>query len=121
MSNITAKSILEMNNGAFMERADVEVAKIINNILDANTSPTAKRKMTLNFVFMPDADRQGIVVDLEVSSKLSSMVPRWTSLYVTADGSSGELQVVEMVPQIPGQMELGGGEQSQPVQLKLIV
>ena len=48
------KSILEMARGAFVERVDLEMAKVIDNILDANTKPTAKRKLTLTIEFQPD-------------------------------------------------------------------
>lgn len=38
-----AKSILQMARGAFQERVDTEMTKVIANILDANTKPTQKR------------------------------------------------------------------------------
>ena len=41
------KSILQMARGAFQERVDLEMAKVIDNILDPNTKPTQKRKLTL--------------------------------------------------------------------------
>ena len=118
--NITAKSILEMDNGAFMEQVDYEMKKVIENILDSNTRPTEKRKMTVTFVFEPDDDRQRIAVSMAVKTSLAATVPGGTSLYVTGDGSTGELQVVEMVPQIPGQMDLDGGEQQAPAKLRII-
>ena len=43
----TTKSILQMARGAITERADYEMARIIGNIMDANTKATAKRKLTL--------------------------------------------------------------------------
>ena len=42
----TTKSILQMARGAITERADYEMARIIGNIMDANTKATAKRKLT---------------------------------------------------------------------------
>lgn len=39
---MSPKSLLEMARGAFLERFDYEVPKIINNILDPNTKATAK-------------------------------------------------------------------------------
>ena len=41
------KSILQMARGAIMERADYEMSRLLANILDPNTSATAKRKLTL--------------------------------------------------------------------------
>lgn len=60
--NINAKSLLEMNGGAFMERTDYEVKKVLDNILDANTKAVEKRKITLTFTFSPDENRTGISV-----------------------------------------------------------
>lgn len=47
--NETAKrdSIMQMARGAFEERVDYEMDKVIQNILDLNTKATAKRKITL--------------------------------------------------------------------------
>ena len=42
-----------------------------------------------------------------------------TSLYVTGDGN-GELVVAEMVPQVPGQMNMDGTQQEAPKLLKLV-
>lgn len=118
MSN--QKSILQMARGAFMERVDLEMTKIMDNILDANTKPTEKRKLTVTMEFAPDDDRQNIRVKFSVKPTLAPIVPAVTSLWVAGDNSTGECQVVEMVPQVPGQMSMDGGEQEPPVSLKLV-
>lgn len=38
MDEATKKSILQMAHGAFMERADYEMSRIMENILDVNTA-----------------------------------------------------------------------------------
>lgn len=118
--NRQAKSILEMARGAFMERVDTEMAKVIDNILDANTNPTQKRKVTLTLELTPDDDRQNILVNFAVQSKLAPMVPTRTTLWVAGELSTGEVQVVEMVPQVPGQMSMDGEEQEAPAALKIV-
>ena len=50
------KSILQMARGAIMERADYETSRLLANILDPNTSATAKRKLTLEL--KPDDNRK---------------------------------------------------------------
>lgn len=45
--------------------------------------------------------------------------PVATALYVTSDGN-GELVVAEMVPQVPGQMNIDGTQQEAPKLLKLV-
>lgn len=114
------KSILQMAGGAFQERVDLEMARIMDNILDANTKPTQKRKMTLTMEFSPDDSRENITVNVLVKSTLAPTVPARTSLYVSGQSSTGECQVVEMVPQVPGQISMDGQEQSAPATLKII-
>lgn len=114
------KSILEMARGAFLERVDYEMAKVFDNILDANTIAEKKRKLTVSIVFSPDNDRQNIGVAFECKSTLVPAAPATTSLYVAGENSTGEVQVVEMVPQVPGQMGLDGQEQEAPATLKLV-
>ena len=47
------KSIIDMAHGAFKERADYEMAKILENILDPNTKAEKKRTLTIQMVFVP--------------------------------------------------------------------
>lgn len=113
------KSILEMARGGFLERVDYEMAKIIENILDANTKAVAKRKLTITMELTPDDDRQRVSVSFTARSALAPTSPMGTSLYITAD-ENGEMCVVEMVPQIPGQTMLSGAEQEEPPRMKII-
>ena len=120
MQKYDTKSILQMAQGAFQERVDLEMAKVIENILDPNTKPTQKRKLTMTIEFAPDDTRTDIAVNVVVKSALAATVPARTSLYIAGDSSTGECQVVEMVPQIPGQVSLDGQEQEAPATLKII-
>lgn len=115
----TEKSILEMARGAFQERVDYEMAKVIDNILDANTNPTARRKITVTLEFAPDDDRTNIGVSVTAKSNLAPTTAARTSLYVCG-GQDGQVSVVEMVPQIPGQQTLNGDEQESPSTLRII-
>lgn len=107
------KSILQMARGAIMERADYEMSRLLANILDPNTSATAKRKLTLEL--KPDDDRQTITVSCTAKPTLAATNPVVTSLYVADEDS-----VVEMVPQIPGQTGMDGNVQEAPPVLKII-
>lgn len=109
------KSILEMARGAIQERADYEITRLLGNILDPNTSATAKRKLTITLELKPDDDRQSIAVSVTAKSALAPTNPVVTSLYV-----ADETTIVEMVPQVPGQIAVDGGEQEAPPVLKLV-
>ena len=104
-------SILEMSRGAILEQADIQVGKIIRNIYDPNTSAIASRTLTITVNFKPSADRSTIVVTAGAKSKLQPPLPIQSSLYVGADRETGEIQAVEMTPQIPGQLNALGEEQ----------
>ena len=116
MNNEQAKkSILEMCNGAFKERADYEMSRLIDNILDPNTDPTAKRKVQITLELRPDADRTTVAVGCSVKSSLAPTYPVSTMLYIAANDT-----VIEMTPQIPGQLGLDEEEQEPPAQLRLV-
>lgn len=57
------KSMLDMANGAIKERVDIEMPRIIKNILDVNTNPTKARKLKLELTFTPDGQRRAIVME----------------------------------------------------------
>lgn len=108
------KSILEMSMGAILERVDYEMGKVIDNILDPNTKPTRKRKITVSLELIPSADRRTITVQTTAKSALVPTDPVTTSLFITNQPGSGEMVVAEMVPQVPGQVAFDGSEQAQP-------
>lgn len=108
------KSILEMSMGAILERVDYEMGKVIDNILDPNTKPTGKRKITVSLELIPSADRRTITVQTTAKSALVPTDPVTTSLFITNQPGSGEMVVAEMVPQVPGQVAFDGSEQAQP-------
>lgn len=112
-------SIMQMAKGAFQERVDYEMSRVIDNILDLNTKATAKRKITLTIELTPDDERRQIHVAVTAKSTLATTNPVATSLCITSDGN-GEMVVAEMVPQIPGQLNMDGTQQESPKLLKLV-
>lgn len=112
-------SILRMASGAIEEKVDYEVSRVIDNILDLNTDPKAKRKISITLTFQPDAERKHIAIQAEAKSTLVPTAAVATSMMITSDGN-GEMVVAEMVPQIPGQLSMSGAEQEQPKILRLV-
>lgn len=113
-----SKSILEMSQGAILERANYEMGRIIDNILDVNTKATAKRKLVIALELIPSADRRLITVHTTAKCTLVPTEPVTTQMAVTSRPGTGEMLVVETTPQIPGQFDVGGYEQSEPNILK---
>lgn len=68
-------SIMSMARGAFEERVDYEMDKVIQNILDPNTKATAKRKITLTIELTPDDERRTIGVQVTAKSTLAATNP----------------------------------------------
>ena len=108
------KSILESSRGAILERVDYEMGKVIDHIMDPNTKPTGKRRITVTLELIPGSDRRTITLNTTAKSTLIPTDPVTTSLYITNQPGTGEMVVAEMVPQIPGQMDMNGSEQEQP-------
>lgn len=69
-------SIMSMARGAFEERVDYEMDKVIQNILDPNTKATAKRKITLTIELTPDDERRTIGVSVDGQVYARSHQPR---------------------------------------------
>lgn len=113
-------SLLEMARGGFLERVDYEMAKVIDNILDPNTKATAKRRITITMDLTPDDSRQNVAVKFVAKPTLAETYPLTTSLCIVGEDGTGEVCVVEMVPQIPGQLDMDGSAQERPPQLKII-
>lgn len=113
------ESILRMAAGAIEEKVDYEVSRVIDNILDPNTTPNAKRKISISLVFTPDSERKHISLSASATSKLCPADPVNTSMCITTDGN-GELVVAEMVPHIPGQIDMDGNEQEEPKLLRFV-
>lgn len=114
-----ANNILEMARGAIAEQVNVEVGRVVNNILDPNTDSKKKRSLTLTFEFTPSADRTQIGLKATAKSKLEPNNAIETALSLGTVG--GQIVAMEMVPQIPGQIGLNGENQEEPKILKFAV
>nr|DAR62185.1 MAG TPA: hypothetical protein [Caudoviricetes sp.] len=113
-------SILEAAHGAIMEQVDIEVGKIIANILDPNTSETKKRQLTLTVDFQPLADRTQVSISATAKCKLLPNAPISTTMFVDSDQQTGEMCMVEARPNVPGQMSLSGDVEERPQIFKVL-
>ena len=104
-----------IGNGRLHEEFNMALRQIGRNILDPNTSAKAARKLNITLTFKPGDDRQTIVVECVAKSTLASTNAITTMLYVLDEDT-----VVEMAPQIPGQLAVDAGEQEAPPKLRLI-
>ena len=119
MENQVTSSILEMAQGAIKEQTDIEVGKIIENILNLNTSPSKKRTLTLKVDFEPNENRTQVVIKASATSKLQGNNAIQTALCVGVDTKSGELIATELIPNMAGQTIFGGSEQEDAKVIKI--
>lgn len=61
----------ELNEGALQERFNFELAQVVKNILDPNTDPDKKRKITIDVTVLSDEYREDLIFDVQVKSKLA--------------------------------------------------
>lgn len=112
------KSILEMAMGGIEEVVNREVDRVISNVLDLNTKATAKRKIVLTLTFEPDETRGRLDLDVQAKSTLAPIVPIKTALCITK-GRDGSLLMAEMMPQVPGQIDMDGDEAPEPAMARV--
>lgn len=61
----------KLAEGAVQERFDIEFQKVLDNILDQNTSVKAKRKLQLTLTFATDEGREIALVTVDAKSTLA--------------------------------------------------
>ena len=112
MIKVGNANLLEVARGAIGERLDYELSKVVDNIADLNTKADAVRKITLTLSLKPDSERQNIKMSTQVKSTLTPTNNIESALYLTESDEGKAL--VEMLPQVPGQMAMDGSEQDEP-------
>ncbi|PKL00043.1 MAG: hypothetical protein CVV56_07975 [Tenericutes bacterium HGW-Tenericutes-1] len=98
--------IKALARGALEEKFDIEVDKVINNIMDPNTSFKQKRKVTITLEFTPkDEQRDFVDVLVNATSIVAPYGPIKTAIIIGKE--NGEYAAEEINRgQIPGQTSL---------------
>lgn len=79
-------SLETINNGAAVELFSYEFDRVLKNLCDINTKTKEKRKITLDFVFEIDEDRENIRCSIGSKTKLSEVKP--TTTHILVDGKN---------------------------------
>ena len=95
--------------GALRERLLYELQRVSANIWNPNTSPVAKRTITLKLVIAPD-DREVGDVEIISDSRLCPIKSVKTRMMFGYDEKKKEGVFAEVGNQLPGQIELGDEE-----------
>ena len=75
-------TLTNLGNGGAVELFEEELGKLLENILDPNTDPKAKRKLSLEVTFAPNSDRNEVAIDVACKSKLAPMVSAAATVFV---------------------------------------
>jgi hypothetical protein len=100
-------NIANIAKGSLPERADIEIEKVLQNILDKNTDWKKARKVTLELEFKAtNESREDVTVSLTAKSSVSPYNPVRTQIYVGKD-ESGKVKAEEYVRgTTPGQLPI---------------
>jgi hypothetical protein len=66
-------TLAEIGRGAAVERFDIELQKVLDNIQDPNTDPKKVRSVTLKITINPSEDRQVASYAIDGNSKLAPL------------------------------------------------
>ena len=95
MSEIT---LVNLGGGAAIEKFQEEFAKVVQNIMDPNTDPKAKREVVLKVIFQPNQERNWTALKIEALAKLAPNTAYATRAFVGLDRQSGKAVACEDNP-----------------------
>lgn len=90
-------AITTIEGGAVLTKAQIELNKILENILDPNTTLDA-RKLKIDLKFKPNADRDMVDISIDCSSQLAKDAPI-TSKAVIGTNGKGKAEAHEIFRQ----------------------
>lgn len=89
-------SLLNIGGGAAIELFDVELQRVLKNVVDPNTEPKKPREITLKVRLDPDEKRFLTNVEISCASKIAAMSTFSTQVIIDREGSRVEAR--EIVP-----------------------
>ncbi|WP_078392046.1 replication terminator protein [Shouchella patagoniensis] len=92
----------EFANGAVIERFNIELQKVLENIADPNTDPKKARKLTLTVTLKADGERDIASVGIQAKSTLSPAKDIETKIVIDQDGA-GKITGKELRSGVKGQ------------------
>lgn len=100
--------------GALQEKFNKAFERVIENLLDQNTSFKVKRGITIKLDFVQNETRDDVQVTVDVVEKLAPQAGMKTSFYIGKDLRNDEVYVEEYGKQCKGQMSLNDIQLPQP-------
>ena len=85
-------SLATIGGGAAVELFNIELAKVLNNIVDENTDPEAMREVVLKVKLKPDSDRDSAKVQISAQAKLAPINSFSTNFFIGKNRGKGIAQ-----------------------------
>lgn len=97
MAEIKKVSFANLANGAAIERADLEIERVLKNIQDVNTSARVAREVNIKIKIKPSDDRGAGEITIQATSKLAPVTEHVTQVYIGKDttGTPEMSQIIE--------------------------
>ncbi len=99
-------NLREFAGGALQEKANAAMQRVLENMQDPNTPYKVKRGITIKIGFAQNEDRDDVMVEMSVETKLAPSSPVHTMMSIGRDLENGEVYAEEYGKQIKGQMSL---------------
>ena len=96
MSTMQKVSFETLGQGAAIERADLELQRVLKNIQDPNTSYKVCREICIKVKIRPSEDRGAGQVEIQATSKLAPVTEHVTQVYIGKD-MSGYPEISEII------------------------
>ena len=82
-------SLETLNGGAVVERFNIALQEVLDNIIDPNTVATKERSIVLKITLKPDEDRELCAVKITSEAKLAPIAPLGTHFFIGMKGGKG--------------------------------
>lgn len=99
-------NLTEMARGAILEQFEIEMEKVLKNIIDPNTDPKKARKIQLTVQFKPTEDRDIAYIQAQAKSTLVPSKPIGTQIVIDQDVDGSILANEFGKGTIPGQVDI---------------
>ena len=113
MNQRPISSLSELMDGGVEERFNDALAEVWENVYDPNTDPKKPREVTLKIKITPNERRDSCDFRVSIVPKLAPKVDL-TQTVMLAVGSDGTIVATEHTSQVPGQIDMDGGEAPLP-------
>lgn len=107
------KQLDELMDGALTERFNMEMERVLKNVFDPNTNPKQKRQIQIVIDIAPNERRDAAEFKVDVKSKIAPPMAIAQTCFLHQD-DSGNVTATEITKEVPGQIDMEGGEQKLP-------